>query len=205
MALGLEKKGGGEKGKKKNRRHHPSSFATSICSCAFRKWQDAECFFCLLINISEHYTWNAPATLNIGPVHTPRLFLSDMSSSNAQWKLKKIKAVHQGLPPHPAFFSWNLQENGWKIRGPLWTQVWENEKGMYAMWRQLVGALEGLKAKHSASRIYSACMCSRGTWRQRPRGLPMHKWWWNQPYLGIPTRPSPDLLPQSGTFLGFFY
>lgn len=36
------------------------------------KWQDAVCF-CLLINISEHYTWNAPVTLNIGPVRTPLL------------------------------------------------------------------------------------------------------------------------------------
>lgn len=36
------------------------------------KWQDAVCF-CLLINISVHYTWNAPVTLNTGPVRTPLL------------------------------------------------------------------------------------------------------------------------------------
>lgn len=62
----------------------------------FWKWQDAECF-CLLINISEHYTGNAPVTLNIGPVRTPRLFLSDMSSSNARWKLKKKKKKEKKL------------------------------------------------------------------------------------------------------------
>lgn len=76
----------------------------------FWKWQDAECF-CLLINISEHYTWNAPVTLNIGPVRTPRLFLSDMSSSNAWWKLeKKKKSSTSRSPPHPPFLMKSVGE-----------------------------------------------------------------------------------------------
>lgn len=75
----------------------------------FWKWQEAECF-CLLINISEHYTWNAPVTLNIGPVRTPRLFLSDMSSTNARWKLENRYIKPPPPAPHPPFLMKSVGE-----------------------------------------------------------------------------------------------
>ncbi len=64
------------------------------------KWQDAVCF-CLLINISEHYTWNAPVTLNIEPVHTPllsSLAIWHQVMRSESWKTSASRFTRP--PPH---------------------------------------------------------------------------------------------------------
>lgn len=71
--------------REKEREEASSLFlATSTHRCALQS-DRAPCFIylfsCLLINISEHYAWDAPVTLNMGGLST---FFSDKSSSNAQ-------------------------------------------------------------------------------------------------------------------------
>lgn len=84
-ALPLAVKNGRRSEKKMGRvgdgeRKEEASFlflATSTRRCALQS-DRAPCFifFCLLINISEHYAWNAPVTLNMGGLST---FFSDKS------------------------------------------------------------------------------------------------------------------------------
>lgn len=78
------------------------------------KWQDAVCF-CLLINISEHYTWNAPVTLNIGPVRTS--LLSSLVIWHQVMRIESWKAVHQAPPP-PFRFPNKICE---RIAGRCWS------------------------------------------------------------------------------------
>lgn len=62
------------------------------------KWQGAVCF-CLLINISEHYTWNAPVTLNRGPVRTP--LLSSLVIWHQVMRSESWKTSASRFPPFP--------------------------------------------------------------------------------------------------------
>lgn len=108
----------GKKKKKKERRHHPSSLWLPFSS-AFPKVTGRSVFLlthqyfrALHMECSSDFEYRARA-------YTSSLFLSDMTSSNAQWKLEN--RCIEVLPPPTTTSSPNEIWEGicWKISDPL--------------------------------------------------------------------------------------
>lgn len=107
-------------------------FHSPPCS---RKWQDA-LRFCLRIHISEHYTWNAPVTLNIGSMLTTLLSSSviwHQVMCNESWK---TSASTSPLPPSPSPYGIS-KRTAERMLDTLWNQKEETEH-IQEMWWRLV-------------------------------------------------------------------
>lgn len=76
--------------------------ATSTRRCALQSDRAPRfiyLFSCLLINISEHYAWDAPVTLNMGGGSPPSPVISHQVMRSESWKKE---TVHQGRAANPS-------------------------------------------------------------------------------------------------------